>query len=131
MAYVTRYIYGTDKLRSTGFEVRGLDGTKTGVVECADLAELSEWTKCITNNVIGINSLQTKVFNNSLAAHDQISYIGWVCEGFLQSNSHHWQNWHPRFFALRGSKVYIFDSPPVSTHGSGESYKNFHKNEIV
>jgi hypothetical protein len=39
--------------------------------------------------------------------------MGWVCEGFLNT-SHDWQNWHPRFFSLRGSKVYIFESPPVS-----------------
>jgi gamma-syntrophin len=31
MAYVTRYIYGTDKLRSNAFEVRGLNNTSTGM----------------------------------------------------------------------------------------------------
>jgi gamma-syntrophin len=30
MAYVTRYIFGTDKLRSNAFEVRGLNNTSTG-----------------------------------------------------------------------------------------------------
>jgi len=32
MAYVTRYIYGTDKLRQNAFEVRGLNGITTGVI---------------------------------------------------------------------------------------------------
>lgn len=58
MAYVTRYIYGTDKLRSNAFEVRGLNGTSTGVIHCDDLAILSQWLKYISDNVIGLTNLQ-------------------------------------------------------------------------
>ena len=30
MAYITRYIFGTDKLRPNAFEVRGMNGSNTG-----------------------------------------------------------------------------------------------------
>ena len=36
----------------------------------------------------------------------------WVAEGVLNRNQP-WQNWKPKFFALRGSDVYIFESPPI------------------
>lgn len=58
MAYVTRYMYGTDKLRSNAFEVRGINGTTTGVIHCDDLAVLSQWLKYLSDNVIGLTSLQ-------------------------------------------------------------------------
>jgi gamma-syntrophin len=58
MAYVTRYIYGTDKLRTNAFEVRGLNGTTTGVIHLDDLAILSSWLKYITDNIIGLTNLQ-------------------------------------------------------------------------
>lgn len=58
MAYVTRYIYGTDKLRSNAFEVRGINGTSTGVIHCDDLAILSQWLKLINDNVVGLTHLQ-------------------------------------------------------------------------
>lgn len=61
MAYVTRYMYGTDKLRSSAFEVRGINGTSTGVIHCDDLAILSQWLKFIADNVIGLTSLQVRV----------------------------------------------------------------------
>jgi hypothetical protein len=32
MAYITRYIFGTDKLRPNAFEVRGMNGANTGVI---------------------------------------------------------------------------------------------------
>ena len=38
--------------------------------------------------------------------------MGWVAEGVLNRNQP-WQNWKPKFFALRGSDVYIFESPPI------------------
>lgn len=58
MAYVTRYIYGTDKLRTNAFEVRGLNMTSTGVIHLDDLAILSSWLKYITDNIVGLTNLQ-------------------------------------------------------------------------
>lgn len=58
MAYVTRYIYGTDKLRPNAFEVRGINGTSTGIIHCDDLAILSQWLKLINDNVVGLTHLQ-------------------------------------------------------------------------
>lgn len=61
MAYVTRFIFGTDKLRTNAFEVRGLNGTSTGVVHLDDLAILSSWLKYITDNIVGLTNLQVNV----------------------------------------------------------------------
>lgn len=58
MAYVTRYIFGTDKLRPNAFEVRGLNGGSTGIIHCDDSAILSQWLKYITDNIIGLTHLQ-------------------------------------------------------------------------
>lgn len=58
MAYVTRYIYGTDKLRTNAFEVRGLNKISSGVIHCDDLAILSQWLKYITDNIVGLTQLQ-------------------------------------------------------------------------
>lgn len=58
MAYVTRYIYGTDKLRTNAFEVRGLNASSTGVIHLDDLAILSSWLKYITDNITGLTNLQ-------------------------------------------------------------------------
>lgn len=60
MAYVTRYIFGTDKLRRNAFEVRGLNGARTGVIHCDDSAILSQWLKYITDNITGLTHLQVK-----------------------------------------------------------------------
>jgi hypothetical protein len=57
MAYITRYIFGTDKLRPNAFEVRGMNGANTGVIHSNDLAILSNWIKLISDN---INILTTK-----------------------------------------------------------------------
>ena len=58
MAYVTRYVFGTDKLRPNSFEVRGLNGASTGVIQCDDLAIMSQWLKLITDNIVGLTNLQ-------------------------------------------------------------------------
>lgn len=58
MAYVTRYIFGTDKLRPNSFEVRGLNGVSTGIVHCDDSAILSQWLKYITDNIVSLTHLQ-------------------------------------------------------------------------
>lgn len=66
MAYVTRYIFGTDKLRRNAFEVRGLNGARTGVIHCDDTAILSQWLKYIADNITSLTYLQVNIKNYPL-----------------------------------------------------------------
>ena len=61
MAYVTRYIFGTDKLRPNSFEVRGMNGSNSGVVTVADPALLSRWIKLVTDYVNALNAYKVIV----------------------------------------------------------------------
>ena len=61
MAYITRYIFGTDKLRPNGFEVRGMNGSNTGVIQCSDLAVLSNWIKLISDYISILTSHKVKI----------------------------------------------------------------------
>ena len=115
MAYITRYIFGTDKLRPNAFEVRGMNGSNTGVIHINDLAVLSHWIKLIGDYISALTNHKGAVLNRGFKEHEQITYMSWVAEGILNRNQP-WQNWKPKFFALRGSEVHIFESPPVSNH---------------
>lgn len=64
LAYVTRFIYGTDKLRINAFEVRSLNSITTGIIHCDDLAILSAWLKYITDNIVGLTNLQVCTLKN-------------------------------------------------------------------
>lgn len=112
MAYITRYIFGTDKIRPNSFEVRGMNGSHTGVVHSPDLAVLSHWIKLISDYIIALTNVKAALLNRQLSSNEQISYMGWVAEGVLNSNQP-WQNWTPRFFALKGIHVCVFDKPPI------------------
>ncbi|XP_077291280.1 syntrophin-like 2 isoform X2 [Arctopsyche grandis] len=116
MAYVTRYVFGTDKLRPNSFEVRGINGASTGVIHCDDLAIMSQWLKLITDNIVGLTNLQTKLYNRNFAAGERIEYMGWVHEGVLNNNQP-WQTYKPRFLTLKGTDVMLFDTPPVNVAG--------------
>jgi len=112
MAYTTRYIFGTDKLRPSAFEVRGMDGSNTGVVQSTDPALLTHWIKLISDYIALFNTRHSNKLNRSFAQHQQISYMTWVVEGVLNQNQP-WQNWKPKFLGLRGSEVCIFSRPPL------------------
>lgn len=62
MSYVTRYIYGTDKLRPNGFEVHGANGVSSGVVMCDDMAVMNQWIKFVWDNVYTLLQLQVSQF---------------------------------------------------------------------
>jgi len=112
MAYITRFIFGTDKLRPNAFEVRGMNGSNTGVIHIQDLSVLSHWIKLISDYITGLTHHKGAIFNRGFGPTEQISYMSWVAEGVLNKNQP-WQNWKPKFFALRGSDVCIFDAPPI------------------
>ena len=131
MAYITRYIFGTDKIRSNSFEVIGIgnknhvssstdkskvlfptDGSKTGRITSSDLATHSHWIKLITDYIHAMTSRKGSQLNRLFSGTEQITHMGWVAEGILNRNQP-WQNWHPKFFVLKGADVLIFEKPPV------------------
>ncbi|XP_074110105.1 syntrophin-like 2 isoform X1 [Cotesia typhae] len=113
MAYVTRYIFGTDKLRRNAFEVRGLNGARTGIIHCDDSAILSQWLKFITDNITGLTHLQMKLYNRNFGVGERIEYMGWVNEAVSNSNQP-WQSYRPRFLALKGPDLLLFETPPCN-----------------
>lgn len=61
-----------------------------------------------------------KLYNRNFSVSDKIEYMGWVNEGVLNNNQP-WQNYKPRFFALKGTDLMLFDTPPVSIQGDPSS----------
>ncbi|XP_063548192.1 gamma-1-syntrophin [Cydia strobilella] len=114
MGYVTRYVFGTDKLRPGAFEVRGArPQMTTGVIHAEDPAALSQWLKSISDNIVGLTNLQMKLFNRQLAVGERIEYMGWVHEGVL-CGAQPWQTYRPKFLLLKGTDVMLFDVPPMN-----------------
>ncbi|XP_068626762.1 gamma-2-syntrophin isoform X2 [Battus philenor] len=113
MAYVTRYVFGTDKLRPGAFEVRARPHMTTGVIHAEDPAALSQWLKSISDNIVGLTNLQMKLFNRHLSGGERIEYMGWVHEG-LVSAAQPWQTYRPKFLVLKGTDVMLFDVPPMN-----------------
>lgn len=66
MGYVTRYIYGTDKLRPNGFEVYGIQGVKSGIIFCDSPALLSQWLKYISDNISALLQLEVSMFRTTI-----------------------------------------------------------------
>ncbi|XP_023695137.1 gamma-2-syntrophin [Paramormyrops kingsleyae] len=112
MARVSRCRAGTDKLRSNCFEVLALNGERSSVLQFCTAAESTDWIQSISNNINNLTLENMKTINKCFAPDDQIIHMGWVCDHLQTSDSppHCF-----KFLALKGSSVYIFRTPPVST----------------
>ncbi|XP_015205118.1 gamma-2-syntrophin [Lepisosteus oculatus] len=113
MAQVSRYKAGTDKLRLNSFEVLALDGVSSGVLQFCTASETTDWLRSISTNVNDLTLQNMKMANKCCAPDDQIVHMGWVCEKLQGSDAS--QQYKFKFLALKGSFLYIFSTPPVST----------------
>ena len=89
-----------------------MDGSSTGVIHHEDPTLLTQMTKLISDYIALQNAHQASKLNRSFSSTNQISFMTWVAEGII-NNDHPWQSWKPKFLALRGSSVYVFDCPPL------------------
>ncbi|KAK3087268.1 hypothetical protein FSP39_003859 [Pinctada imbricata] len=112
-AYLTRFINGTDKLRTNAFEVTGVNGSSTGVLHCEDSHSLADWIRAVTTNINALILHMIKLSNRLLIPEEQILYMSWTHEKL--SPSQHTQAWKPKFLALKGSEVFLFDVPPMQS----------------
>ena len=70
--FVSRYIFGTDKLRPSAFEVRGMDGSSTGVIHHEDPVLLTQMTKLISDYIGLQNAHQAAKLNRSFPSTNQV-----------------------------------------------------------
>ena len=89
-----------------------MDGSSTGVIHHEDPTLLTQMAKLITDYIGLQNAHHAAKLNRTFASNQQISFMTWVAEGII-NNDQPWQSWKPRFLALRGSSVFVFDSPPL------------------
>uniref|UniRef100_A0A914CEL2 PDZ domain-containing protein n=1 Tax=Acrobeloides nanus TaxID=290746 RepID=A0A914CEL2_9BILA len=116
MAIVSRYLWGTDKLRNNAFEVRTVDGKSSGIIHCEDLTALEQWIKHLESNINTLNKKSIKMSNKYLHPSEHISYIGWIEErmpdGYFEDPKMHWEQ---RFVIFKGADLCIFESPPLDS----------------
>uniref|UniRef100_A0A8C9S3L8 Syntrophin, gamma 2 n=1 Tax=Scleropages formosus TaxID=113540 RepID=A0A8C9S3L8_SCLFO len=113
MARVSRYRAGTHKLRPNCFEVIALDGECSSILQFSTASESTDWLQSISTNINNLTLENMKVINKCFAPEDQIIHMGWVCENLQASDSSPLYNF--KFLALKGSSLFIFRRPPVST----------------
>lgn len=116
MAIVTRYLWGTDKIRSNAFELRTVDGKKSGIIHCEDDKALEQWVKHIEQHIEALNRKSIKMSNKYLHPSEHITYIGWVeermADGYFDDPK---LKWEQRFLILKGSDICIFETPPLNS----------------
>uniref|UniRef100_A0A915CM53 PDZ domain-containing protein n=1 Tax=Ditylenchus dipsaci TaxID=166011 RepID=A0A915CM53_9BILA len=116
MAIISRYLWGTDKIRNNSFEVRSVDGRSSGIIHCEDRKALEQWIKHIETHIFALNKKSIRMSNKYLHPSERISYIGWLEErmpnGFFEDPKLKWQT---RFLIFKGSDLCIFESPPLNS----------------
>ncbi|PVD32199.1 hypothetical protein C0Q70_07628 [Pomacea canaliculata] len=110
-ARLTRYLAGTDKLRSNSFQVIGVDGSQSGPVICPDNRKLAEWIQAITSNTQALLTQMIQMTNRLLPPADHIMHMVWTHQRMPADR--HQQPWKPKFLALKSSDVFLFDHPPM------------------
>uniref|UniRef100_A0A914HSD4 PDZ domain-containing protein n=1 Tax=Globodera rostochiensis TaxID=31243 RepID=A0A914HSD4_GLORO len=115
LAFLSRNLWATDKLRSNAFEVRSVDGRASGIIHCEDRRALEQWVNHINAHINVLNRKSMRLSNKYLHATDRISYINWVEErmpdGHFEDAK---QRWERRFLLFKGANLCLFESPPLN-----------------
>uniref|UniRef100_A0A0K0E3J8 PDZ domain-containing protein n=1 Tax=Strongyloides stercoralis TaxID=6248 RepID=A0A0K0E3J8_STRER len=116
MAQLSRYLWGTDKIRNNAFELRTVDGRTSNIIHCEDKKAVEQWIKQIQNHINNLNHKSMKISNKFLHVSEKIQYIGWADERIPDVFCDDIQvRWKGRFIILKGTDFCIFESPPLNS----------------
>uniref|UniRef100_A0A915P4S2 Syntrophin split Pleckstrin homology (PH) domain-containing protein n=1 Tax=Meloidogyne floridensis TaxID=298350 RepID=A0A915P4S2_9BILA len=128
LAFVSRYLWATDKLRSNAFEVRSVDGRSSGIIHCEDRKALEQWVQHIDSHINALNRKTIRMSNKYLHASDRIAFIGWLEErrrptdtfSPTNTNNNYYntfpvstdprQQWAQRFLIFKGADVCLISA---------------------
>ncbi|XP_052500532.1 gamma-2-syntrophin [Budorcas taxicolor] len=129
MARVSRCRAGADTFRSSAIQVQALDGVSSGPLQFHAAQERADWLRVVSANISELMLQNMKMANKCCSPCDQVVHMGWVSERLGGAGSS--QTFRPRFLALKGSSLYVFVSPPVSTLDWVRAEKTYHLCEVL
>ncbi|XP_042126855.1 gamma-1-syntrophin isoform X1 [Peromyscus maniculatus bairdii] len=128
-ARFSQYLPGTDLTRPNAFQVVAVDGVCSGIIQCLSAEDCMDWLQAIAANISNLTKHNIKKINRNFPVNQQIVYMGW-CEAREQEVLQD-RVYTPVFLALRGSCLYRFPSPPVTTWDWTRAEKTFSICEIM
>ncbi|XP_075823219.1 gamma-1-syntrophin isoform X2 [Microtus pennsylvanicus] len=128
-ARFSQYLPGTDLSRQNAFQVVAVDGVCSGIIQCLSSEDCMDWLQAIAANISSLTKHNIKKINRNFPVNQQIVYMGW-CEAREQESLQD-RVYTPVFLALRGSCLYRFPSPPVTTWDWTRAEKTFSICEIM
>uniref|UniRef100_A0A5F4VS66 Syntrophin gamma 1 n=1 Tax=Callithrix jacchus TaxID=9483 RepID=A0A5F4VS66_CALJA len=125
----SQYLPGTDLSRQNAFQVIAVDGVCSGIIQCLSAEDCIDWLQAIATNISNLTKHNIKKINRNFPVNQQIVYMGW-CEAREQDPLQD-RVYSPTFLALRGSCLYKFLAPPVTTWDWTRAEKTFSVYEIM
>uniref|UniRef100_G1TBW4 Syntrophin gamma 1 n=1 Tax=Oryctolagus cuniculus TaxID=9986 RepID=G1TBW4_RABIT len=125
----SQYVPGTDVSRQNAFQVIAVDGVCSGIIQCLSAEDCIDWLQAIATNISNLTKHNIKKINRNFPVNQQTVYMGW-CEAREQDPLQD-RLYSPTFLALRGSCLYKFLAPPVTTWDWTRAEKTFSVYEIM
>uniref|UniRef100_A0A2K6DEG8 Gamma-1-syntrophin n=1 Tax=Macaca nemestrina TaxID=9545 RepID=A0A2K6DEG8_MACNE len=111
------------------FQVIAVDGVCSGIIQSLSAEDCVDWLQAIATNISNLTKHNIKKINRNFPVNQQIVYMGW-CEAREQDPLQD-RVYSPTFLALRGSCLYKFLAPPVTTWDWTRAEKTFSVYEIM
>ncbi|XP_072184450.1 gamma-1-syntrophin isoform X3 [Excalfactoria chinensis] len=125
----SQYLPGSDLCRQNAFQVIAVDGVCSGIIQCLSTEDCIDWLQAIASNISNLTKHNIKKINRNFPVNQQIVYMGWTEE--REQDSLQDRMYTPKFLALRGSSLYKFLAPPVTTWDWTRAEKTFSVYEIM
>uniref|UniRef100_A0A8B9EI12 Syntrophin gamma 1 n=1 Tax=Anser cygnoides TaxID=8845 RepID=A0A8B9EI12_ANSCY len=125
----SQYLPGSDLCRQNAFQVIAVDGVCSGIIQCLSAEDCIDWLQAIASNISNLTKHNIKKINRNFPVNQQIVYMGWTEE--REQDSLQDRMYTPKFLALRGSSLYKFMAPPVTTWDWTRAEKTFSVYEIM
>uniref|UniRef100_A0A8B9F3N9 Gamma-1-syntrophin n=1 Tax=Amazona collaria TaxID=241587 RepID=A0A8B9F3N9_9PSIT len=124
----SQYLPGSDLCRENAFQVIAVDGVCSGIIQCLSADDCIDWLQAIASNISNLTKHNVNICQH-YSFFCQIVYMGWTEE--REQDSLQDRMYTPKFLALRGSSMYKFIAPPVTTWDWTRAEKTFSVYEIM
>ncbi|XP_061652749.1 gamma-1-syntrophin isoform X3 [Phyllopteryx taeniolatus] len=126
---LSQHVPGSDVCRKNAFQVVAVDGVCSGVLQFPSDEDRLDWLQAVGGNISSLTKHNVKKINRNFPVNQQIIYMGWADE--KEQDSVQERMYSPKFLALRGSSLFKFSAPPVTTWDWTRAEKSFTVYEIM